>query len=74
MSYYFSYFIFQEFLKLFNENSDALLALPTEVKTILVISLVIMFGTSLVKKAWRFIKIVAIVAVIYVAAVYLGII
>lgn len=74
MSYYMSYFLFQELMKLFNENSNALLSLPSEIKTILVISLIIMFGTSIMRKAWKFIKIIAIVSIVYIVAVYCGLI
>ena len=54
-------------LYLFLQNQDAILSLPQEIKIILVISLAITIGTSLIKKAWRFAKIAAIVALIYFA-------
>ena len=50
---------------LFMENKDALLSLPQEVKIILLVSLAIFIGTAILKKAWRFAKIAALVAVGY---------
>lgn len=59
---------------LFMENKDALLALPSSVKTICAVSIAILFGMGLLRSAMRLIKIMAVVAVVYFGAVYLGVI
>jgi hypothetical protein len=59
---------------LFMENKDALLALPSSVKTIAAISIVVFLATSILRSAARLIKIAVIVALVYFGAVYLGVI
>ena len=58
---------------LFSENIDALFSLPAEVKMILFVALVIFIGGGIIKKAFQFLKIVVIVAVIYFGLVAAGI-
>lgn len=55
------------------ENKNAILSLPHEVKMILMVSLAIMFGAGIMKKAYKFIKITAIITIIYFALTYFGI-
>ena len=62
------------FLKLFLENKDALLALPTEVKTIIVISIAAMILSGLIRKATKLLSIACVVAIGYFACTYLGLI
>lgn len=66
--------MYYSLLQLFEQNQDALLALPSEAKTILMISVIILFGSSLVRKAWKLAKIVAVVAIVYFACTYIGLI
>lgn len=68
--FYELYFLSQ----LFEQNADAILNLPFEVKTIMMISLAIFFGSALLRRAWRLVKIALIVTVIYFGCAYLGII
>ena len=68
------YYFFQFIYNLFVENKDAIIALPTSVKTILTIALVVSIGSSIIRKATRFLTTVAIVAVLYFGAVYAGLI
>ena len=62
------------FLKLFLENKDALIALPTEVKTIFLISLAIFIGMGIARKAMKLLSIAAVVAVLYFGCSFLGVI
>lgn len=59
-------------LYLFINNQDAILALPTEIKTILLIAFVLMFGGALISKAKKLLKFTIIAAIIYFAATYFG--
>ena len=68
------YYFFQFIYNLFVENKDALVALPTSVKTILMISIIVSLGSSLLRKATKFLSTVAVVAVLYFAATYAGLI
>ena len=61
-------------LYLFIQNSDAVLSLPTEVKVILIVSIVITLGTSIIRKAWKLAKIIALVALAYFLLTTFGII
>ena len=54
-------------------SSMPLFELPPEVKTILIIALVLAIGTTLLTKAVHFLKYVVIAAIIYFGLVYLGI-
>ena len=65
-AYYFLY-------KLFEENKDSILGLPTEVKTIIMIALVLSIGSSLIRKATKFAKWLIIAAVLYFALNYLNV-
>ena len=69
-----NYGMYYFFYKLFEQNKDAILALPTEVKTIFLIALVLSVGSSLIKKATRFLKWLVFAAIIYFALVYLNVI
>lgn len=64
-AYYFLY-------KLFEENKDAILGLPTEIKTIIMIALILSIGSSLLKRATRIAKWLLIAAAIYFALNYLN--
>lgn len=64
--------LYNLFRVLFEQNADAILSLPSEVKTILTISLVICLCSSLIKKATRFAEITVMVALAYMTAAYFG--
>lgn len=64
-AYYFLY-------KLFEENKDAILGLPTEIKTIIMIALILSIGSSLLRRATRIAKWLLIAAAIYFALNYLN--
>lgn len=66
----FYYFIFN----LFQQNQDAFLSLPSSVKTILMIALVLWVGTSLFHKAKKLITFGILATVIYFGATYFRII
>lgn len=68
------YYFFQFIYNLFIENKDAIIALPTSVKTILMIAIVVSLGSSILRKATRFLSTVVVVAVLYFAATYAGLI
>lgn len=59
---------------LFMENKDAVLALPTEIKTILMISLAITIGGGIVRRVWGLVKVMIVVAILYFGATFLGLI
>lgn len=59
-------------LYLFINNQDAILALPTEIKTIMLIAFVLMFGGALISKAKKLLKFTIIAAIIYFVATYFG--
>lgn len=63
-----------DILSFFLQNADSFLALPSSAKTILTLSIGVMIILSLISKLTKFIKITAIVAVIYFAMIYFGII
>lgn len=65
--YYFLY-------RLFVENQNAIIALPTEVKTIAMITLGLWIGTSLMRKAKQLLEFAIIATIIYFACTFLGII
>ena len=60
-------------LRFILENKDALLALPQEVKIITVATFALSIGLSLIKSAWRFAKILALVAGAYFLLSWLGV-
>ncbi len=62
------------FGSLFEQNANALLSLPTEVKTILVVALIICIVTSILKKAFQFLKVVVLVAIAYFVLTAAGVI
>lgn len=64
-AYYFLY-------KLFEENKDAILGLPTEIKTIIMIALILSIGSSLLRRATRIAKWLLIATAIYFALNYLN--
>lgn len=64
------YFLYQLFL----ENQDAILALPTEVKTIAMITLALWVGTSVIRRAKKLLEFAVLATIIYFACTYLGII
>ena len=55
------------------ENKDAIIALPQEVKIIILAALCISIGTSLIKSAFRFAKVLILVAAAYFLMNWLGI-
>lgn len=55
------------------QNKDAILALPYEVKVIALITLALMFGTSIIKKAKNLLKFAIIATVLYFVLTYFGI-
>jgi hypothetical protein len=57
---------------LFINNKDAILALPTEIKTIMLITFVLMFGGAIIGKAKKLLKFTIIAAIIYFVAAYFG--
>ena len=62
-----------EFLKsLVVANESAVLGLPTEVKTILFVTIIICLGSSIIRKASKFIEVMLFVTIAYVAATMLG--
>lgn len=61
-------------LRLIYENKDALLAVPHEIKVILLCALALSFMVSLAKSAWRLLKYTLIVAAIYFVLTYIGVI
>ena len=67
------YYLIELLTNIFEQNQDALMAIPTEVKTILVIALGIWAVTALAKGAMKMLKYVLIAAIIYVGCVYFGI-
>lgn len=67
------YYLFEFLTNLFEQNQDALMAIPTEVKTILVIALGIWAVTALAKGTMKMLKYVLIATIIYVGCVYFGI-
>lgn len=68
------YYIFQFIYNLFVENKDAIIALPTPVKTILVTAFIVSISSSIIRKATRFLTTVLVVAILYFGAVYVGLI
>lgn len=54
-------------------NKDAILSLPTEVKTIVLIALGLMFGSSIIRGAAKLLKFTVVAAVIYFACTTFGI-
>ena len=66
---------FLEFLQnLISQNESAVLSLPSELKTILVITIVICLGSSLIRKASKFIEVMICVTIAYVLAANFGLI
>ena len=61
-------------MSLFLENKDAILALPTEVKTVIVGVIVISLLSGVIRSVANVIKLGIIAFIAYAAAVYLGII
>lgn len=55
---------------LFLENKDALLAIPSSIKTIVAVSLLLTIGLGLLKSMFRLVKVAVIVAACYFIAVY----
>jgi len=68
------YGMLQFLYNLFMENKDAIVALPTPIKTIALVTIIITIGTSFVKKAMRILTIATMVAIAYFGAVYLRLI
>ena len=66
--------MYQFLYQLFLENQDAILALPTEVKTIAMITLALWIGTSVLHRAKKLLEFALLATVIYFACTYLGII
>lgn len=64
------YILFQ----LFKENQDALLALPSNVKTIIMITLGLWIGGAILSQAKKIFTCAIMATIIYFAAVYLGLI
>lgn len=62
------------FLKLFLENKDALIALPTEVKMIIVAAIVITLVSGIIKKAVKLLSTAAFLAACYFICTYIGLI
>ena len=60
------------FIYLFLNNQEAILALPTEVKTILLITFALMFGGAIISKTKKLLKFTIIAAIIYFVAAYVG--
>lgn len=56
------------------QNKDAILALPSEVKMIALITFILMFGAGILKKAKHLIKCAIVAVLIYLAMTYFGII
>lgn len=67
------YAIFNFIEQLFVQNQDALMAIPTEIKTILMIALGIWAVTALSKGAIKMLKYIALAVVIYACCTYFGI-
>lgn len=61
-------------LQLWEQNQDALISLPTEVKTIMTISIVICLLSGIIRKAAKLLRVAIIVAIVYFACTYFGII
>ena len=66
------YGIIKFLYNLFMENKDAIIALPTPVKTIIIAALVYMIGSGVIKKMISLLSIAIIIAILYFGAVYLG--
>lgn len=64
------YILFQ----LFKENQDALLALPSNIKTIIMITLALWIGAAILSQAKKIFTYAIMATVIYFGAVYLGLI
>ena len=67
-------FLESVFGRLVEKYGDAVIAVPTEVKAILVVSILVMLLVGILKKAWKFLGIVACVALVYVVLNYAGVI
>ncbi len=58
--------------QLLEQNKEAILALPSSVKSIITITLALWFGTAIIRKARRLMKYAVIATVIYFVATSLG--
>ena len=58
--------------QLLEQNKDAILALPSSVKSIITITLALWFGPAIIRKARRLMKYAVIATVIYFIATSLG--
>ena len=67
------YAIFNFIEQLFVQNQDAIMAIPTEIKTILMIALGIWAVTALSKGAIKMLKYISLAVVIYAGCTYFGI-
>ena len=67
------YAIFNFIEQLFVQNQDAIMAIPTEIKTILMIALGIWAVTALSKGAIKMLKYIELSVVIYAGCTYFGI-
>lgn len=66
--------ILEFFKTLIAQNESAVLSLPTSVKTILFITIIICLGSSIVRKASKFLEVMLFVTIAYVGAAMLGLI
>ncbi len=62
------------FLKLFLENRDALIALPTEIKLIIIASIIVMIVSGIIRKAVKLLTTAAFLAACYFICTYIGLI
>ena len=60
------------FYNLFLENKDALLALPTEIKTIAMIAMIVSIGGGIIRRMWKLVEIVIVVGLLYFVATALN--
>lgn len=66
--------IFKIIERAISYNAIARLPIPTEAKIIFVVSLAICIMSGFIKGAWRFLKVIIVVGVLYLGATSLGII
>lgn len=55
------------------ENKDALFALPSEIKQVIIIAMVLAFLASVISKAWGFLKYIILAGILYFALTSFGI-
>lgn len=63
-------YFFSSLINLISENNDAILAIPSEVKYIIVGGVVLMAISSIFRHAWKLLKFCGLSALIYYLMVY----